>query len=1820
MKKELRNLLYLSCILLVFSTCSKSGVQILSFTPEGEVDEYTTFQVDFNEPLAPNEKIGEWLDEKFIEFEPPVSGKSKWLTPTTLIFSPDKALKPGMDYSARVTDKVFFGQEKQGNFDSYQFHSPYFDAVKADFFWTQIPRSNFKVSVTANLHFNYEVDPKELKDYLYVEKQGKAVKNYTIVSKEPSSVIAVDFGEQQQTEKDQEFRIVVKKGLKSVESPREMTDERKFDVTLDALTRLAITSAASGHDGTKGWIEVFTTQMVDEKVLDKYIGLEPRMKFLTSVSNNSFRIEAAFPVGAQMKLTVKKGLPGMFGGKMEQDYTQTMPMADLAPKLKFADKKGEYLMRGGMENVMIEAVNVRRADVKISQVFENNLLFYLYGKNGSYYNDACCGADASAGYAGDYYEEDYYYDDYYYSNSGKVGNYGKVIYTDSVVFSDTRNKIENFTVNLSQHLDRRFKGIYVVEVRDYRDYWRRDTKAFAISNLGIIAKRSLRELTVFVNEISSTDPVAEAEVSLISTNNQTLLRGKTNSEGIVEFRDIEGKIEDFTPRLITVRKGDDFNFVDFKTTEVGLSRFDVGGKPEYSQEYDTYLYAERDLFRPGEAAHFNAIVRTKQMGIVADIPIGFKVISPRGKTFFEGKQNLGREGSAEIEVKLPTYAETGDYTMEVYSGSDELLQSMGFSVEEFVPDKIRVAANANREVLGPEDEIEIDIFSEYLFGAPCSDHAYEVDFNLRHRPFSSQAYANFNFNPQGVSNSYLKNEYRDGKLDAEGKTTLTWSAPNDINSTGVIAATAYATVYDATGRTVTQPVRFQINPNAYFVGIRSGAYYVSTGTPVPFKFVAVDSRDKPLRSFPVEVEVFRHEWRSVLTKNSSGRYFYRSERQLISEEKKKMTLNGAPSPFSFIPRRSGRYEVRVRRQGDERYTSATFYAYGSSSTTASSFEVDREGRIEIETDKLTYAPGDRAKVLFKAPFSGKMLVTLEQDRVLEHRYLDVKNNSAEFEFTVTEDHLPNLFVSATLFKAHTLEKTTPFLVGHGYQPIRVEQPANRLEVEITARERVKPRTNQEIVIRAGKEENVHVTLALVDEGILQIKNYQSPDPYPYMYANRKLSVSSYDLYKQLLDEVISTGSSVAGGDETGSQNRVNPVTAQRFKLLSYWSGTRQTNSNGEVRVSVPIPQFNGSARLMAVAWSGRRFGAAEKDMIITDDVVVLPAIPRFLSPRDSVVLPVSLMNTTSQAGKITVSVTTEGPLKVAGPKSKSVRLDGKGNENVTFGLEVGNAVGVGKIRIATEGLDRVRNDVEIAVRPTSPLVVDDGFEMLKAGGSKVIRIPGDFIASTQNTRLSISKFPAIQFAGHLSYLVRYPHGCVEQTTSKLFPQLYFADLVSAIAPNTYVNGNPVYFVNEGIQKLRSMQLSDGSLSYWQGGGYASYYGSVYAAHFLTEAKKAGFQVGDGFMNGLLNYLRNEASRKSSYNYRFYRDGQVTQEVKARKETIYALYVLALAEKPDRSLMNYYRARKHLLTGDTRYLLAGAFGLINDWIGFRDILPEAFLVERPVRESGGSFDSEVRAAGMMLNVLLEVDPNNKQIPGLIRHISSFGSRIYSTQDRAWAFLALGKAASKNANSQVKVDVLVDGKSIGTYDDEMWSVESKKLNGKAVTLKASGQGTVYAFWESEGVKQAGDAAVREIDDNIKARRKWYNRNGQVIAGNEVRQGDLIVCEISLTTGLRRVENLAVSDLLPAGFEIDNPRLGTSTALNWMKPDLSPEYLDVRDDRLLLFTSMPAKTTRKFYYMLRAVNAGTFRLAPLGCEAMYDPEFKSYHGARTIRVAKR
>ncbi len=622
-------------------------------------------------------------------------------------------------------------------------------------------------------------------------------------------------------------------------------------------------------------------------------------------------------------------------------------------------------------------------------------------------------------------------------------------------------------------------------------------------------------------------------------------------------------------------------------------------------------------------------------------------------------------------------------------------------------------------------------------------------------------------------------------------------------------------------------------------------------------------------------------------------------------------------------------------------------------------------------------------------------------------------------------------------------------------------------------------------------------------------------------------------------------------------------------------------------------------------------------MKVADPIVISSGLPRFLSPGDVVTVNATLSNTTEKSADVSVKINTEGTVKTAGSSSQKIKIDANSEQRVRFQIEADRLIGEGTIKIEAEGMgETFLNTTEITVRPPTSLLKSAGAGKITGGESVSVDLAKDYLPSSVKGKLWLSKSPMVQFADHLQYLIRYPHGCLEQTISTAFPQIYFSEVTQALGEGEQVE--PAQNVEAAIRKLYTLQSYDGSMFYWQGGSYTHWWGTVYAAHFLQEAQKAGFEVNQDVLDKMYSYLRSQLNTKQRKVYAFINaSNQREEKTIIPREVFYSLYVLANAGKKEVSRMNYYRKRSEMLTLDSRYLLACTYLLIGDNGNYRKLLPNNFSGERSLNEFGDSFGSYIRDQALALNVLLETDPNNGQIGTLTKQLTEQmkTQRYLNTQERAFAMLALGKLAKQANQANVTAEITAGGNAVGKFDGSPLTL-TNQVAGKQVTIQAKGEGALYYFWETEGLSTTGEYV--EEDSYLQVRRSFYDRNGNPITNNQFSQNDLIVVKVTVQTlnNIPKVENVVVTDMLPAGFEVENPRIGGIPNANWVKNQAYPEHTDFRDDRVHFFTTATTQP-QSYYYLVRAVTPGTYRMGPISADAMYDGSYHSYHGASEIVV---
>ncbi|MDO7873992.1 MG2 domain-containing protein [Hymenobacter sp. ASUV-10] len=1845
--------LLLMLLTATFSCSKKTAEEQAAETAKGdgeEIDPYSNLVFTFDEKVVDDAQLNRWDTTRYVTFSPNVRGKFKWTGDRELTFSPLEPFRPSTVFNAALRPQAMPSGKQKLALNRAKFHTPYLQMGDPQAFYGRSARATGTAELRANLVFNYPVRPADLRSRLKVTQDGKPVA-VEISSAEPDKMVAVTFMQEVRTGSPVEVEVAP--GLKPAAGSTATEKPLTAQVQVPDQSALEVRELTGALLNAEPVVTVLTSQPVAVADIQNQLTVTPAVAFAVEALESGFTLKGGFEVGKTYQIGLAAGTRGLLGGVLTSAYSQAVSFGAERPSISFTNgEKAMYLGANGNRNLGLRINEVAKVKVTIAKVYANNIQALLrsgeqYGYNydeegGSEYE----GGDEEDGEGG-YVDHSYRY--------YETENLGDILSERTVSVDALPKQAGLRLLNLSLK-DLEFqgpmKGLYVVRVQDTERQWLQVSKLVAVTDVGLIVKESASGITVFANSLRAAEPLSGLTVNLVSTNNQIVGTTTTSAAGVAEFDSVTLQHR-FKLGMITAVKDADFTFLDMSRSRVETSRFEVGGLQSNAARYQAFLYGDRDLYRPGDTVRTNTIVRTEDWQTPpAGLPMKIRLLLPTGKEYAALRPKLTAAGSFESRFILPPSIMTGLYTLEVLTGNDVLLTSRQISVEEFIPDRLKLVVTASPTVLKPGQDVTARLTATNLFGPPASDRKYEVEFSLKEKVFAPKKYENFDFAintgerrrnryeeiPSPVSR--FEKTVREGETDANGQGMATYTVP-DYPDLGTLEGTAFATVFDETGRPVNRLATFEVQTQSTMFGIGRVSDLVSTRQAVPVRLVALTPKGAPTAA-PAQVRVVRLLWETVLERQG-GRYVYNSQQREQVILNKPMNV-GANSSFSFTPMYSGEYEVRVSRPGAASYVAQSFYAYGYGDTQANSFEVNNEGEVSIEPDKASYEPGETAKLLLKSPFAGRILVTVERGKLLQHFYVNTDQKSAEVKIDIKAEHVPNVYVTATAIRAIT-DNRLPLTVARGFVPLTVAKPEARLAVAIKAPAASRSQVWQTVEVSTAPR--AQVTLAIVDEGILQIKNYRTPDPYGYFYQKRALEVSAYDVYPFLLPEL---GSSSTGGDASEYGRRTTPVPNRRVKLVAKWSGVLTADADGKVRYKLRVPQFSGALRLMAVAYKDDAFGSAEHEMKVADPVVISTALPRFASPGDSLTVPVTFTNTTSKKMVITTNLELSKLLKLAAapvrdtlssrvvtPRVFTLSVAPKSEGRFTFHLKVGDGIGEASLAViataksaGAAASETFSEEINLPIRPAAPLekrtgsgVVVGGDSWYSWSGRAPLDLKTDFLPGSLTSWLVVSRSPLAEFSKDLRYLLQYPYGCLEQTTSAAFPQLYYGDLAGTLQQQTGKAAkaqryNPNYHVQEAIRKIESMQLYNGSLSYWPGGDYDNWWATAYAAHFLQEAQRAGFAVNTATLDKVLRYLQFRLKKRETEPYRYFDTGGIARErTIASKEIAYSLYVLALAGRQDAVAMNYYKANRQLLAEDSKFLLACTQGLLGNQRQFRALLPGRFGGERAAdRALDGSFYSPIRDEGLVLNALLETDPNNPQIPVLARQLSRQmkDARWLNTQERAFALLALGKVARRNAGSTATATVLADGKPLGTFSGKDLKVPN--VQNRNLTLSTKGKGSLYYFWEVEGISAGGQ--VREEDSYLKVRRSFLTRTGQPVDVPTFSQNDLVVVKITLEAGdaAGTVKNVAITDLLPAGLEIENPRLGALRELDWAKDAAQPDYLDVRDDRINLFTTATT-SPKSFYYLARAVSKGTFKLGPVSADAMYNAEYHSYNGAGVVRV---
>ena len=1782
-----------------------NGLGVEAFRPEGVASTQAAISVRFDQPMVARAEIGSPVAAELLDLFPPVPGRAVWQDTRTAAFEPQEELRLATPYTVTASRRFtsLLGHSL-GRDRVFEFHTPRLDLVSV----RQTGRSpNAEVCLT--LAFNDKVRPDAVDRHLIVRSKAHTTVQRSIGGRVPSHEVRVTT----RPYRAEWLTVHLARGLQGVSGPLGLADDRVVRVKIEAGLKVThLEASANAPDDVS--IRVNCTQRVDLRTAAKFIRAEPAVDFKVASAYSGLRLRGPFAPGKRYRLTFLEGLCSIEGSSLEKDTTRAVTVPDCPPSLRFGTR-GTYLSAGGALLLPLESVNVRKAEVELEQVYANNVVHYLRGLASS---------------RGRWYGARY------------PADLGHSVVKRTVALDGARNSRHVEKLDLRALLGDAPHGLFLASARDAKNSWTNTRKVIVVTDLGLSVKRSATGLLVWVCALSSASPVPGAEIAVFTRASQRILTGTTDAGGMARFTGLDWS-GDRTPYAVAATKGGDTGIVVLDETAVDESDLDTGGRAYLAKGYEAFVYSDRELYRPGSDVVLRAIVRGQALAVPTPFPVQFRLTRPDGRHYKTLAAKLSEWGSAEVTVRVPHYALTGRYAVELrVPGGEGAIGRHTVRVEDFMPDRMKAEVSAEDRRWRAGEELTWTVTAAHLFGSPAAGRAAEARCRFVPATFSHPAWPGFRFADSGKGFVATDAEPQRQTLDANGQATFKLAVPSKLACPSALDAVISVTVKELGGRGVTAGLLRHLDVVPRYVGLaREGERHAAIGRDERILCALVLPDGSPVPTATLEGCVCRIVWHTVLKSDDDGRCRYVSEREEQPLKTLECAIADGRGAVTFKPDDYGQYVVRLRDGEGGASADLHFYCSGRGYVP---WAMEKPHRVELVADRQAYAPGDEAVVLVKAPFAGQALLTVESDRVHIARSTAMAANTAEFRFPIDAAFGPNVYCTATVIRKVAPEGKWAAHRAYGAVPIRLDSRPRHLQVEVEAAGETRPGRPLRVALRVrdatGAGRRAEVTLAAVDEGICQLTRYQTPDPWDFFFAKRSLAVTTSDVYSLLMPEIarhrVGSASAAGGDGDEGPDydpRLFNPVAVERVKQVALWRSGIETDAEGRAEVVLDVPEFTGQLRLMAVAAGTSAFGAAERPAMVKQPLMVRASFPRFVAPGDEFTVPVTVFNHTGSGGSVRLAAESGSGLAFPSGLPESVHVAGGGEHTALLTVRAAGIPGPASLAVTARlGGETATERVELAIRPTTTLRFKAGSGAVPAGTRARIPVPGGWLEGTDKYSLSFSALPTLKLGASLRYLLRYPYGCIEQTTSAAFPLLYLGDVAELVDPESFDRDAIDEFLQAGIDRVLSMQGYNGGFGGWPGYWDVYPWGSVYATHFLAEAKKAGCDVPEDNLDAALDHL----------------EGMLSDDDANRATKAYACYVLAVAGRPNASWTYRLWEERDELTAYSRVHIALALAMKQERQLVADFLRQAKLPAVTARrDTGGVLHSSTREAAMLLAGYLDLNPAHPHVPLLVKRLEAATSqgRWMTTQENAFAVMALGKYARRLRKQEIdlRAEATVDGQPLAAFTHrDRTALQPERLGGKAVEVAVTGKGTLYYYWSAEGIPLTDDAVAK--DEGLVVRRRFLSRKGEPLDPARLPHGEVLVVEIAVRAA-RPVENVVINDLLPAGLEIENPTLATteqfpmpsiaevslprgkspappSTAHAAPPPErlaepLHADRVERRDDRLVLFADLHA--TRTFYhrYLARAVTRGRFRLPAVNAFAMYDPGVCSIHGAGTVEV---
>jgi uncharacterized protein YfaS (alpha-2-macroglobulin family) len=1534
---------------------------------------------------------------------------------------------------------------------------------------------------------------------------------------------------------------------------------------------------------------------------EDYIAIDPQTRIVVRPVEQRLCI-SGLSFNQTYTVTLKPGLPAASGVKLAEAETVPVELRDKPALVRFGG--GIILPRDNADGVPVTTVNIDKLKLKVIRVGDRLLSQIESGV-----------VDETTLYS--------------YDQTQLESNQGAVAWSGTMDVANVKNDSVVTLIPIRTILKDKKPGAYVLIARDAAkgesdaggdDSAERAAQWVIDSDIALTTFQGASGLAVFARSYASAKPVANVRLTLVARDNNIISTAVTNADGRADFDAGFFKATGGDEPVVVMAYGanDDFSFLDLRRPAFDLTDRGVGGR-DVSGPVDAFLYTERGVYRPGETVQSVATLRDR-VGAAVNAPLTLVAQRPDGvefsRTTIAGASLAA--GTATWSLALKKTAPHGRWQIAAYiDPKGDAVGRVQFDVADFVPQRLKVTLTAQETVLRPNTDLHIRAESRFLYGAPASGLSGEGEARITTDPNPFPAFPLYHFGRMDDAFSDVTVTLNVPDTDESGVTEVMGSIGDIADTTLPLKAVVKVSIHEPGGRTTDKTVEIPLRTHDVAIGLRPDfdGDSVSENARAGFEAIAVDGSGRRIALAHLNYSWVREDT-AYQWYQDQGQWKYESTTRdhLVTSG----TLDiGAASPAKLAQNFPwGTYRLTITDPKSNASSSYRFYSGWAASSAG-----DRPDRIPVAADKPAYKPGETARIAIKPPADGQALIVVAGDRVYSSQLIAAPAGGASVEIPVSADWGAGAYVLVTDYRA--LNDAT------GREPVRaigvawlgVDNSARTLTPLIGGPGTITPRRHITIpVVVKGLEdgEAAYLTLAAVDEGILQLTDFKSPDPVDYYFGKRRLGVGMHDDYGRLIKaEKGPLGALREGGDNLGGR----PLAVVPTRTVALFSGLVKVGAGGVTQVPLDIPDFNGELRLMAVAMSDRKVGHADRPLTVRDPVVAELILPRFLAPGDKASASLDLNNVEGPSGNYTATVTASGPVGFdQGTAHSETRTLGRGQRALVPFELVGRDLGVATISLSLTGPGgyKVSRGWQIEVRAPQLDVVRDDEAVLGPHQSFVANhaLASDIAPSTLAAALNVSAAHGYNdVPGLLRWLDKYPYGCIEQTTSRAMPLLYFNDL-AGMAGITRDQALPAR-IQDSVDNVLDMQNYAGNFGMWGPGSDADPWLSVFALDFLAQAKDKGYVVPNDALKRGANWLRQTAASDSN-----------DDAVRA-----YSFYVLAHLGQVNLSDLRYFSDTRG--EGWTTAMAAALTGAAAAQAGDRSRAAYAFgrardiiMAADPQRYSDDDYGSFVRdLAGATALAIEGRDP--EIVPALMKRTDDVDMRLNATttQEKAWML----RAAYQLTRQKTPLDVLVNGKPAIPHDGAVRLAPSLGVLNAGITLTNGGDAPV---WREVSVQGTPTAPLPAEANGLTLKKTVWTLSGQPADLVNLKQNDRVMVVLEGQMGNGYYHQMAALDLLPAGLEIEMPVAGDDAkAYAWLAALNDVTLEDARDDRFVaafdIGTQYQEKTdskrppppppTYRLAYIARAVTTGTFVMPAGVVEDMYAPgvHARTTLGSMTIKA---